>query len=188
MARHGLPHSALEDSPPRHALSWAERDRLLAIRMHRALADLPVTRLLIHASTLGNGTLWYVIIGLLALGKDFDTIQCAVRMLLLGLVDLTLYFVLKRSIGRPRPYVHCADIRACVPALDRFSFPSGHTLHAVAFSLMLSHYFPAWALPLWIFTGLVMVSRVALGLHYPSDVLAAFAMGMFTGGLMLTTT
>jgi len=182
-----MTHPVLPHRQGWRSLTWAERDRLWAIRVYRAAERWSLTQLLGIVSVLGNGPLWYVTIALLALSASFEYQQCAVRMLLLGIVNLALYFVLKRGIGRPRPYVQCDDIHACVPALDRFSFPSGHTLHAVAYSLLLSHYFPSLMVPLWLFSGMVMVSRVALGLHYPSDVLAAVAIGLATGGLMLTT-
>ena len=175
--------------PHRHVLkapSWAERDLRLALRVYRAAERWSMRQLLTVVSVLGNGPLWYAVIIWLATGS-FEDQQCAVRMLLLGIVNLLLYYVLKRGIGRSRPYEHCGDIRACVRPLDRFSFPSGHALHAVAYSLLLSWYFPSLAPVLWAFTALVLFSRVALGLHYPSDVLAAVVMGSMTGGLMLTT-
>jgi undecaprenyl-diphosphatase len=58
-------------------------------------------------------------------------------------------------------------------------------MHAVAFSLVLSHYHPALALPLWTFTALVSLSRVILGLHYPSDVAIGAAIGWITAKFML---
>lgn len=51
--------------------------------------------------------------------------------------------------------------------LDEFSFPSGHTLHAVAFSLVAMAHYPVLAWALVPFTASVAVSRVVLGLHYP---------------------
>lgn len=166
---------------------WAEWDRRWALALHHAADHRFAVHTLVVVSKLGNGALWYGAIALLIFSNHYENQQCAVRMLLLGIVNLMLYYALKRGTGRPRPYVNCAEIRACVPALDEFSFPSGHTLHAVAYSLLVSHYFPAFAVSLWLFTALVMTSRVALGLHYPSDVIAAFLIGLVTGGLMLTT-
>jgi undecaprenyl-diphosphatase len=63
-------------------------------------------------------------------------------------------------------------------ALDEFSFPSGHTLHAVSFSLVAIGYFPWLAVPLLAFAALVAISRVVLGLHYPSDVLVSIVVGV----------
>jgi undecaprenyl-diphosphatase len=69
-------------------------------------------------------------------------------------------------------------VTARVPPLDHYSFPSGHTLHAVSFTVVALNYYPRLALLLVPFTLLVASSRVALGLHYPSDVLAAAGMGL----------
>ena len=54
---------------------------------------------------------------------------------------------------------------------------SGHTLHAVSFTVVALAWYPWLALPLVPFTASVAVSRVVLGLHYPSDVLAALGLG-----------
>ena len=73
-----------------------------------------------------------------------------------------------------------------VEPLDVFSFPSGHTLHAVAFTIIACAFFPALAWYLLPFTLLVAGSRVVLGLHYPSDVLAGAAIGGVCAWLGLT--
>jgi undecaprenyl-diphosphatase len=62
--------------------------------------------------------------------------------------------------------------------LDRFSFPSGHTLHAAAFTTVALAYYPMLAWLLVPFAVLVAMSRVILGLHYPSDVFARAAIGL----------
>ena len=96
-----------------------------------------------------------------------------------------LYKLLKRWTRRPRPFASDARIHAWVAPLDEFSFPSGHTLHAVAFSLVAMAHYPALAWLLVPFTASVAASRVVLGLHYPSDVLAATAIGSGLAGLSL---
>ncbi len=68
-------------------------------------------------------------------------------------------------------------VRPGAEPLDAFSFPSGHTLHAVAFSIVAIAYYPALAWVLVPFSLLVAMSRLVLGLHYPSDVLAGAALG-----------
>lgn len=76
---------------------------------------------------------------------------------------------------------------AHVPPLDEFSFPSGHTLHAVAFTAVACAWYTPLALLLVPYALLVAASRVVLGLHYPSDVLAAIAIGgvLATGTTLL---
>jgi len=61
--------------------------------------------------------------------------------------------------------------------LDHYGFPSGHTLHAVGFTLVALAYFPSLAAVLVPFALLTAASRIALGLHYPSDVLIGALLG-----------
>lgn len=109
----------------------------------------------------------------------------SVHLLMLGGINLALYCCIKRCIARPRPFATCEGIQAGTRALDTFSFPSGHTLHAVSFSIVLSHHYPMLSAVLWLFCLLVALSRVVLGLHYPTDVIFAAAMAALTAELTL---
>ncbi len=106
-------------------------------------------------------------------------------MLLAALLNLSLYLWLKQRIGRSRPYVDCPGIRLGARVLDQFSFPSGHTLHATTFSILLISAYPEAAAALVPLALLIAWSRVALGLHYPSDVAAGALIGALTGGVLL---
>ncbi len=165
---------------------WSQRDLDWATRMNR-VAVRPFALLpMLLASRLGDGGLWYAAMIGLAVFGDSEARLCAARMALVGLLCVTLYKWLKAVIARPRPYVRCLDIRRCGRALDQFSFPSGHVLHAVAFSLILVQTYPMLGWVLWPFVLLVALSRVTLGLHYPSDVAAGAAMGAALAGFILT--
>jgi undecaprenyl-diphosphatase len=96
-----------------------------------------------------------------------------------------LYRLLKRWTRRPRPFRAHREIVAHIAPLDEFSFPSGHTLHAVAFTIIALAWFPLLAPLLVTFALLVAASRVVLGLHYPSDVLAATVIGCALGAASL---
>jgi undecaprenyl-diphosphatase len=85
--------------------------------------------------------------------------------------------MVKRGTGRQRPFQIMPAVTAGAAPLDAYSFPSGHTLHAVAFALVALHYYPALAGILVAFALLTAASRVVLGLHYPSDVAAGAAIG-----------
>lgn len=129
-------------------------------------------------SRLGDGIFWYALMaGLATLGGARGALA-ALHMAVTGLAALALYKGLKRHIRRPRPCAAGQGVVALVAPLDQFSFPSGHTLHAVAFTAVACAWFPALAVPLVPFAALVALSRVVLGLHYPSDVLAAIAIGL----------
>lgn len=136
-------------------------------------------------SRAGDGVFWYALMATLAAFGGLRGAQAALHMAVVGLVALALYRRLKRHTRRPRPYRAHQGIVAHIPPLDEYSFPSGHTLHAVSFSLVAIAYFPALALVLIPFTLLVAASRVVLGLHFPSDVLAAGIIGSALAGASL---
>ncbi|RDZ27866.1 phosphatase PAP2 family protein [Lysobacter silvisoli] len=136
-------------------------------------------------SRLGDGVFWYVLMAALIVADGYDGLMASAHLAATGVIALTLYKLLKRWTRRPRPFASDARIHAWVAPLDEFSFPSGHTLHAVAFSLVAMAHYPALAWLLVPFTASVAASRVVLGLHYPSDVLAATAIGSGLAGLSL---
>jgi undecaprenyl-diphosphatase len=155
------------------------------LRTNRWCARTGVLRYFAAVSRLGDGLFWYALmLGLIALGGTRGP-MAAGHMAATGLASLLLYKLLKRWTRRPRPFASDVRIRAWVAPLDEFSFPSGHTLHAVAFTLVALAYYPMLAWLLIPFSASVAVSRVVLGLHYPSDVLAATAIGSVLAGVSL---
>jgi undecaprenyl-diphosphatase len=132
-------------------------------------------------SRLGDGVFWYALMAAMAMLGGSHGARAASHMTLTGLTAWGLYRLLKRWTKRPRPFRGCPGVIAHIPPLDEFSFPSGHTLQAVSFSVVAIAYYPMLAPLVWGFGTLVAMSRVVLGLHYPSDVLAAMGIGMALG-------
>jgi undecaprenyl-diphosphatase len=172
----------------KNVLSWYrinELDLALCLRLNR-LSHVALWRALFRAvSRLGNGVFWYSLMALLPLSYGAAAGATVVRMALAGLIGLGIYKWLKQRTSRPRPCQVYAAITAAAPALDRFSFPSGHTLHAVSFSLVAVAGFPELAGLVYPFALLVALSRPILGLHYPSDVLAGALIGGLVASLVL---
>ena len=162
---------------------WLARERSVALWMHGAATRDWVVRLLDTVSRVGDGWIWFAIIVCLPIATGPVGTSASVRMVGVGIVDLIVYKIIKRWIARPRPYRTCPGIRACTRSLDEFSFPSGHTLHSAAFSLILTVYFPMSALFVWPLTILIALSRIVLGLHYPSDVLVGALIGSLTAAI-----
>lgn len=136
-------------------------------------------------SRLGNGVFWYSLMAALLLTDGLAAVPVVLRMTAAGLTCLVIYKWLKTTTSRPRPYQVYVAISAAAPALDRFSFPSGHTLHAVCFATLACEAYPALSPVLWPFVVLVAASRPILGLHYPSDVLAGAVIGLGVAQLSL---
>lgn len=128
-------------------------------------------------SRLGDGAFWYALMLVLPLAFGRQALWVSVHLFVVGLSGVAVYKLLKSRTARPRPYTVNAHIHLGTVPLDRYSFPSGHTLHAAAFTLITVSYFPNMAWLLVPFSILVALSRMVLGLHYPSDVLAGAGIG-----------
>ncbi len=132
------------------------------------------------ASRLGDGWFWYAVILLLPLLQPDRGLPFALLMTFTGLTCTITYKILKHRLIRERPFISFPVINCATPPLDRYSFPSGHTLHAACFQIMLFNIAPTLAWAVLPFSLSVAASRVVLGLHYPSDVVA----GALIGGSM----
>lgn len=153
----------------------------LCLRINAFSHRKPVCQLFRVISRLGDGVFWYSLMLLLPFLYGNRGVRTSLRMALVGTVGLMLYKYLKHRLTRERPYITLAGVVAGIPPLDRYSFPSGHTLHAVSFTCVLCSAFPAmawWCVP---FACLVAASRVVLGLHYPSDVAVGAGIGASLG-------
>ncbi len=168
--------------PPRGRTRFRLHERHWCRRANRWGGRSRVRAFFALVSRLGDGGFWYALMAAMALFGGSHGLAGALHMAATSLVSLALYRGLKRWTRRPRPFASDLRIRAWVAPLDEFSFPSGHTLHAVAFSVVALAYYPALWILLLPFTALVAASRVVLGLHYPSDVIAAIALGLALGG------
>lgn len=160
-----------------------ELDSLLCLRVNRTSQYRWVRLPFRVISRLGDGVFWYTLmLGILLSQGESGLIPC-ISMLLAGLSGTLIYKWIKGKASRPRPYEVYQDIWLSGIPLDRFSFPSGHTLHAVAFCSVALVYYPMLAWLLVPFTVLVAISRVILGLHYPTDVVVGALIGGLIAGL-----
>ncbi len=157
----------------------------LCLYLNRGCARRGVREFFGVISRVGDGALWYVLIFALPLLYPHGGLQLAMQMALTGIVGVLLYKGLKRTLVRERPFINCRAISLGTAPLDRYSFPSGHTLHAVSFTTLMTSHFPESAFVLAPFAVLVAASRVVLGLHYPSDVAAGALLGFGLASLSL---
>ena len=152
-------------------------ERRACIAFNRSSRYRAIAQFFKAVSRLGDGVLWYSLMALLPLLHGAYGLRAALVMAGAGLVGLTIYKVMKSRLVRERPYISYPDILSGTAPLDRYSFPSGHTLHAVMFTTIAVSYFPALVAILIPFALLVALSRVILGLHYPTDVIVGAFIG-----------
>ena len=153
-------------------------DSHLCITFNRTSHNTLIRNFFKVISRLGDGVFWYSLMAfMLCLDQDRALLPVS-HMASAGIIGTLIYKWLKVRTLRPRPFnVHQQILLRSIP-LDQFSFPSGHTLHAVIFSMVAIHYYPMLATALIPFTILIGLSRPILGLHYPSDVLVGALIGI----------
>lgn len=154
-----------------------EAEVAFCLRFNRA-CEKPIIRPFFSLiSRLGDGVYWYTLMALLPLYAGWDGLWVALHMVATATSGVMIYKWLKKRTLRPRPYTSFEQICLGTAPLDQYSFPSGHTLHAALFVVMFTHYYPELFWLVMPFGLLVALSRVVLGLHYPTDVIAGAALG-----------
>ncbi len=162
-------------------LNYIERrDHLVMRRVHRWRAPRWIRIWMVWATRGGDGWLWLALAAaLITLGGETG-LRATLEASAAGLLGVAIFLVLKRWTGRKRPChlePHCWS--TLLPP-DQFSFPSGHTITAFAVTIPAGGHFPD-AMPALLFCALsIALSRVLLGMHFISDVLAGAVIG---GGL-----
>lgn len=155
----------------------------LCVLFNRVSQLKQVRALFATVSRAGDGiAYWLSALALLAVQRS-AALGFAWRAAITHAICLAIYTAVKRRTSRPRPFEMRSEITLGTAPLDRYSFPSGHTMHAVAFAILLTAHCPGlgWvALP---FAAMVGFSRLVLGLHYPTDVLAGAMIGGALAGL-----
>lgn len=162
-----------------HAFNRFERAELRLCHYLNRCSHVTAGRTLFRGvSWLGDGWVWYALMVWLAAAHGRDGMLVAVQMVASGAAGVIVYKLIKSRTVRERPFVSHSSIVCATAPLDRYSFPSGHTLHAVSFSIIVSHYFPVYGECLLVLAVLIALSRVTLGLHYPTDVAAGAILGV----------
>ena len=167
---------------PKMAFARIDQAELRVCQLLNRSSGLTSVRALFRVvSWLGDGWIWYALIACIPWVYPDGGWLAAAHMTASGAVGLLLYKLIKPHAVRERPYITYSVITCASAPLDRYSFPSGHTLHAVSFTIVVARYFPEWAALLVAFTVLIALSRVVLGLHYPTDVAAGAVLGGTVG-------
>ncbi len=128
----------------------------------------------------GDG-IYYVIIGIIvALLEPVVGLAFFLTGVIAFSIELPLYVVLKNSIKRRRPDDVITEFVAFLIPSDKFSFPSGHTAAAFVMATLISIFYPSFTLLAYSVASVIGFSRVLLGVHFPSDILAGALLGTFS--------
>jgi undecaprenyl-diphosphatase len=136
---------------------------------------------MILATRGGDGWLWYGISGLvLVFGAPlrYEALAAAWTACSVGAM---IFLVLKKVTGRKRPNALVPHCWATLLPPDQFSFPSGHTITAFAFTIAMGSFYPH-LIGVLLFCALsVATSRIVLGMHFLSDVVVGAFLGAGLG-------
>jgi len=129
-------------------------------------------------SRAGNGWVYPVVSGFLFVSPIEHAARCIAAAIISLAIAFTIYPPLKRTLARTRPCHNDEGLSDALAPLDRYSFPSGHAMTAAAFGLPIIVAAPPLAIPI-VLGGCALVSwsRIALGHHYPSDIIAGTVLG-----------
>lgn len=131
----------------------------------------------------GDGWLWYAMgLAILILGgrTRFEALGAAG---LSSVLSVLLFMWLKRVAGRRRPCHIQPHCWATLLPPDQFSFPSGHTMTAFAVAIPLILFYPTLTIGLLFCALSIATSRILLGMHFLSDVVAGALIGTALGYL-----
>lgn len=123
----------------------------------------------------GDGYMQAIVPILIAIASQ--SLSFLMFALLAFAIERPIYFLLKHTLKRRRPPEIVPDFSCLVTPADKFSFPSGHTMAAFLLAGLCTNELGAMAAWLYIWASAVGASRVILGVHFPSDILAGALLG-----------
>lgn len=161
----------------REGVFYIEDDILLYIQNH--LRNENLDRIMKFITALGDkGIMWGSAAVLLAATEKHK--KTGIKLgAALGIGAAITNLATKNAVRRPRPFDVIEGLQTLIPPPADWSFPSGHTTSSIACgTLLLMHMPEKIGIPAFITGVLISLSRIYVGVHYPSDVLAGAAAGV----------
>ena len=140
-------------------------------------------------TSLGDGgCVWIVIAIVLLFVRKYRKVGFMVGASLLGSL-LFNNLLVKNIVARPRPYRIIETLAILIPESGEYSFPSGHTSSSFAAGVVLYLMLPKkYGIPVMSLAFLIGISRLYVGVHYPTDVLGGMVMGTVIAGTIVRIT
>ena len=134
---------------------------------------------IVFLTSLGNGGFFWVALSLILLIPKRTRKAGLVSLISMAACFIVVNFGIKPAVARLRPYDVYSYLHSVVPPQKDFSFPSGHTANGFACSLILLRMLPKKAgIPLVILAAVIALTRLYVGVHYPSDVITGFLIAL----------
>lgn len=124
-------------------------------------------------------------LGMLVFGKKKARIAAILLLLTVATTDPVCYRILKPSFKRIRPSRSLEDVRLLVKRGGKYGFPSNHAANITGAMVILIYFFRRYKIHFAILAGLISLSRIYVGVHYPADVLFGIIVGTFFAVLWL---
>ena len=157
------------------------RDYSVMRRANNWEAPIWVQWFVVAATRGGDGWLWYVMGFIILLFGGPERFAALGASGLASVSSIVIFIWMKRFTGRKRPCYITPHRWASLLPPDQFSFPSGHTMTAFAVAVSLSMFYPS-LMPVLLFCAFsIAVSRILLGMHFLSDVVAGATLGAGLG-------
>jgi undecaprenyl-diphosphatase len=156
-------------------------DHRLMRKIHRWRAPRWFRILMIMSTRMGDGWLWYSIGAILLIFGGPQKFLAIGSATLASAIGIFLFRTLKHASRRKRPCEIEPHCWSTILPPDRYSFPSGHSITSFAIALSVGMFYPGLQIVLLVVATLIAASRIILGMHFLSDVLAGSTIGILLG-------
>lgn len=180
-----MTETGLKSEISRHDRVHAITSRVVAldVAFFRMLAALAIPKSvswpLVVLVRIGDGYIWAIIAFALWLALPVPELLRTVLHCVLAIgVSLCIYLPIKFLVKRPRPFDGGMDVTPLVPPLDKYSFPSGHTMNNLAVAMTLAVHFPRLMVPAMALPVALGMLRIFFGVHYLSDIVGGALLGV----------
>lgn len=137
-----------------------------------------INKVMIFITGLGDSGAIWILIGLAFLiNKEYRKIGFMI-LVALALGSILGEGIIKNIIQRDRPFISMEGIDMLIKAPTSYSFPSGHTTSSFAAAGVILINFKNKSIYAFILAGLIAFSRIYLGVHFPTDIIAGIVLGL----------